>query len=69
MYVRYHGPSGAYHGGYTDEQLDGSAIWLCEQYRAGRDVFAYFNNDIGGMAPANARRLRDQLVARLSVRA
>jgi hypothetical protein len=35
------------------------------QWRAGRDVFAYFNNDPEGMAVVNARELRALTIARL----
>jgi uncharacterized protein YecE (DUF72 family) len=58
VYVRFHGPSGRYHGGYTDEALESWAGWLNEHLEAGTDVFAYFNNDIGGHAPRDALTLR-----------
>ena len=35
--------------------------WLAQEHRSGRDVFAYFNNDIGGHAPRDAMRLREML--------
>ena len=61
LYVRRHGPSGRYAGGYSDEQLaaDASQIgrWLAE----GRDVYVYFNNDIEGYAVHNALRLHELL--------
>lgn len=57
VYVRRHGPSGRYAGCYSEEHLqeDASCIrgWLVE----GRDVYAYFNNDIEGHAVRNALRL------------
>ena len=58
IYVRFHGTSGAYHGGYPDPDLEARAVWLARQHLAGRDVYAYFNNDIGGMAPRDALTLR-----------
>ena len=37
------------------------AEWLASERRAGVDVYAYFNNDIGGHAPRDAVRLRERL--------
>lgn len=60
VYVRFHGS--ATHGGcYTDAELRTWARWLAGQVRDGRPVYAYFNNDVGGYAPRNARTLRAQL--------
>jgi len=60
-YVRFHGPGEGYTGCYTDRDL---ACWA-ERLRglaSGLDsVFVYFNNDIGGYAPANARALAELL--------
>jgi uncharacterized protein YecE (DUF72 family) len=58
VYVRFHGTSGHYGGGYSDERLAGWAEWLTAQRGSGLDVYAYFNNDIGGHAPRNALALR-----------
>jgi uncharacterized protein YecE (DUF72 family) len=58
VYVRFHGATGNYGGGYSDDRLEGWAGWLAEQRTAGADVYAYFNNDIGGHAPRNAVTLR-----------
>lgn len=58
VYVRFHGSSGRYNGGYSDERLRRWADWLNLQRRAGADVYAYFNNDVGGHAPRNAVTLR-----------
>ena len=41
------------------------AGWLTERLCEGRDVYAYFNNDVGGRAPRDALRLRAMLEARL----
>ena len=40
------------------------ADWLNAQRRAGRDVYTYFNNDIGGHAPRDAVTLRELLESR-----
>ena len=57
-YVRFHGASGTYTGDYPDDRLERWADWLAEQRAAGIDVYAYFNNDVGGYAPRNAVTLR-----------
>ena len=58
-YVRFHGTSGHYHGSYGDPALRRWAARLAEDWRAGRHVFAYFNNDPHAVATANATRLRE----------
>jgi uncharacterized protein YecE (DUF72 family) len=57
-YVRFHGTSGRYHGSYGDDALRRWAARLVEEWRAGRDVFAYFNNDPEAVATKDAVRLR-----------
>jgi uncharacterized protein YecE (DUF72 family) len=56
-YVRFHGPTGKYQGSYPDRDL---ARWAAKM-RAWSErripVYAYFNNDIGGFAPKNAKTL------------
>ena len=64
-YVRFHGTSGEYHGGYGDEALDAWARRLASDWRAGRDVYAYFNNDPDAIATSDARRLRDKVMAQV----
>ena len=61
VYVRFHGASDRYGGSYPDDRLAEWAEWLQESIAAGTDVFAYFNNDIGGHAPRNALTLRRRL--------
>jgi uncharacterized protein YecE (DUF72 family) len=58
VYVRFHGASGHYSGGYSPERLESWAAWLRNERAEGRDVFAYFNNDVGGHAPRDAVTLR-----------
>lgn len=58
VYARFHGATGHYDGGYTDDRLQAWADWLDAQRSAGADVYAYFNNDVGGHAPRNAVTLR-----------
>jgi uncharacterized protein YecE (DUF72 family) len=61
VYVRFHGTTAKYGGRYEDRLLDSWGDWLAEHIRGGLDVFAYFNNDIGGHAPRDAIRLRTRL--------
>ena len=57
-YVRFHGGVGKYWGRYADDRLLGWADWMIAEARGGRDVFAYFNNDIHGDAIEDALTLR-----------
>jgi uncharacterized protein YecE (DUF72 family) len=65
VYVRFHGWT-KYSGRYDDRTLDEWASWLAVRISAGMDVYAYFNNDVGGHAPRDAVRLRERLAARRS---
>jgi len=67
VYVRFHGWT-KYAGRYSDERLDQWADWLAERIGDGCDVFAYFNNDVGGHAPRDAVRLRERVWLRTSGR-
>lgn len=61
VYVRFHGTSGHYRGSYSRQRLERWAHELAEQWRNGRTVFAYFNNDPEAVAVANASTLRRAL--------
>jgi uncharacterized protein YecE (DUF72 family) len=58
VYVRFHGASGHYSGAYPPDRLRTWAEWLNAQRAHGADVYAYFNNDVGGHAPRDAATLR-----------
>ena len=63
-YVRFHGPRAIeqpYHGRYTGRRLWRVADRLGALLDEGVDVYAYFNNDIGGASVADATWLRDRL--------
>jgi uncharacterized protein YecE (DUF72 family) len=68
VYVRFHG-STRYSGRYSDAHLDEWADWLAARIAEGIDVFAYFNNDVGGHAPRDAARLRARIHARAGLHA
>jgi uncharacterized protein YecE (DUF72 family) len=61
VYIRGHGPGGRYVGRYPAAELNrwagAMAFWSGE----GRDVYAYFDNDIEGAAPLDARDLATSL--------
>ena len=58
VYIRFHGFGAKYGGSYPDEVLDEWATWIRRALADGRDVYAYFNNDINGYAVFDAERLR-----------
>ncbi|MGY1824038.1 DUF72 domain-containing protein [Geodermatophilus sp. SYSU D00079] len=60
VYLRLHGPDDThlYAGSYPDADLHWWADRVREWERAGRDVYAYFNNDGYGHAVRNAETLR-----------
>ena len=61
VYIRNHGPSGRYHGSYSDGQLGLWAERIRKWRREGRDVWCFFDNDVKSAAPADARRLLEML--------
>jgi uncharacterized protein YecE (DUF72 family) len=65
VYVRLHGPDPhyLYGGSYSDDDLRWWAERMREWQAAGRDVFAYFNNDWGGNALRNADTLKALLAS------
>ncbi len=61
VYLRRHGPGGDYRGCYAPAQVAADASRVRRWLQDGRDVFVYYNNDIGGHAIDNARQLIDQV--------
>jgi len=66
VYIRRHGPGGRYRGCYSPAALAADAAHIRQLLNESRDVYIYFNNDIGGHAVDNARDLI-QAVQRPSV--
>ncbi|MBW8816044.1 MAG: DUF72 domain-containing protein [Caulobacterales bacterium] len=60
-YVRGHGPGGRYYGRYPDAALADWAAHIAGWRAAGRDVYAYFDNDIKSAAPLDALALKARL--------
>lgn len=63
VYVRMHGPDpdAMYVGSYPEDELRRWAALIAEWDSGGRDVWMYFNNDLGGHAVRNALTLRELL--------
>jgi uncharacterized protein YecE (DUF72 family) len=63
VYVRFHGTSGHYVGSYGRAALTRWAVYLADHWGAGKDVYAYFNNDPDATSTRNARELRRRVMA------
>ncbi|MCC7365822.1 MAG: DUF72 domain-containing protein [Dehalococcoidia bacterium] len=63
VYVRFHGSTSKYGGGYSDTELRhwATRIRNCGESADAHTAYVYFNNDIGGHAPRDAERLRELL--------
>ncbi|MEE3752772.1 DUF72 domain-containing protein [Mycobacterium intracellulare] len=63
VYIRMHGPDpeANYAGSYTDDDLRRWADRITAWDGDGKDVWMYFNNDLGGHAVRNALDLRELL--------
>jgi uncharacterized protein YecE (DUF72 family) len=58
VYIRGHGPGGRYHGRYPQADLEAWAKAIAGWRGQGRDVYAYFDNDIKSAAPFDALALK-----------
>ena len=61
VYIRLHGPGGAYQGSYSREALAGWAEDIAAWAAEGKEVYCYFDNDEAGYAARNALELKDML--------
>jgi uncharacterized protein YecE (DUF72 family) len=61
VYIRLHGPKGAYKGQYERKTLSGWAGAFSSWQRQGKEIFCYFDNDQGGYAAQDALRLQKML--------
>jgi uncharacterized protein YecE (DUF72 family) len=61
VYYRLHGPREMFSSAYSDKELKGWADKMRNYLRQGKDVFVYFNNDVGVHAPDNAKTLLELL--------
>lgn len=62
VYVRLHGPAGAYQGQYDVKTLSGWASALSTWQSQGKEIFCYFDNDEAGYAVHDALRLKEMLL-------
>jgi uncharacterized protein YecE (DUF72 family) len=60
-YVRFHGSTALYSSSYTDKELADWADKLAGLAANLKEVYIYFNNDVGGFAIENAKSIRDYL--------
>jgi uncharacterized protein YecE (DUF72 family) len=63
VYIRLHGPGGAYQGRYDKQTLAGWAGAISTWTEQGKAVYCYFDNDEAGYAALNALELQEMLNA------
>ena len=61
VYIRLHGPDGAYQGSYPAETLADWAAAIAAWVAEGKEVFCYFDNDQLGFAAQNAAQLQEMV--------
>jgi len=61
IYIRLHGPEGAYKGSYSVSKLSGWAGAFSTWVDKGSEVFCYFDNDHEGYAAQNALKLNEMI--------
>lgn len=62
VYFRFHGPEAMFASSYSDAQLRVWSRHIKTFLENGADVYAYFNNDLGGHAVVNARTMGRMLI-------
>lgn len=65
IYLRFHGPTSLYSSSYSDEILEDYAEKFAVWADDGHEVWAFFNNDVGGHAIHNAKRLQELVDAKI----
>jgi uncharacterized protein YecE (DUF72 family) len=68
IYLRRHGPDTLYASDYTEEMLQGEAGKIRKWLEDGKQVAVYYNNDAGGFAVKDARRMREILEGEVVVK-
>ncbi len=58
LYVRFHGPHGAYQGKYSLKTLKKWALFFKKAAKQGKEIYCYFDNDEQGFAAINAKTLK-----------
>jgi len=67
VYIRFHGLKGGASHNYTRAELQPWAKFILKQARAGKNIYAYFNNDLNVRAPDNAKMLM-QMVGKTAIK-
>lgn len=65
IYLRFHGPTSLYSSSYSDEVLEDYAEKFAAWADEGHRVWAFFNNDVGGHALDNAKKLQGFVDAKI----
>lgn len=65
IYLRFHGPTSLYSSSYSDEVLEDYAEKFTTWAENGHHVWAFFNNDVGGHALDNAKKLQELVNAKI----
>lgn len=60
-YFRFHGPRELFSSDYSPGELQSWANKVKREIAAGKDIYAYFNNDFHAYAPGNAELLKQLL--------
>lgn len=61
VYVRLHGPEGAYRGSYDHQTLGGWVGAFSTWAGQGKEIYCYFDNDEEGYAPRDASVMKNML--------
>jgi uncharacterized protein YecE (DUF72 family) len=61
VYIRLHGPDGAYRGKYGGRKLRKWVNNIAQWLDSSLDVYCYFDNDENGYAPQDALKLKEML--------
>jgi uncharacterized protein YecE (DUF72 family) len=64
VYVRLHGPKGAYQGQYSKEVLAGWAGAFATWVGQGKETYCYFDNDEAGYAAQDAMNIQEMIHGR-----
>ena len=65
IYLRFHGPESLYSSSYSDDLLEDYAEKFAGWADNGHEVWAFFNNDVGGHALTNAKKLQGLIDAKI----
>ncbi len=61
LFLRFHGGKELYGSDYSRHELSDYASWARPEWKEGKDLYAYFNNDAEGHAIGNALEFRGLL--------